>query len=107
LKYLSPPNGNKLLITSEKDKWTEVSFFLKKLGDGGGLANSISYLEPKNKTEENYENITKTVIAERLSQRSCALSRRSIYSANKLVPVVEVKKSSFMLKIGKSESKES
>jgi hypothetical protein len=40
LKYLSPRNGNKLLITSEKDKWTEVSFFLKKLGDGGGLLDS-------------------------------------------------------------------
>jgi hypothetical protein len=42
LKYLSPPNANKLLITSEKDKWTEVTFFLKKLGDGGGLVDSES-----------------------------------------------------------------
>jgi hypothetical protein len=51
--------------------------------------------------EENYGNITKTVIAERLSQRSIAMSRRSIHSAKKQGPGVETKKSSFMLKMGK------
>jgi hypothetical protein len=58
-------------------------------------------MEPKTKMEENYDNIPKTVIAEMVSQRNIAMSRRSIHSAKKQGPGVETKKSSFMLKLGK------
>jgi hypothetical protein len=64
-------------------------------------------MKPNTEMEENYENITKTVIAERLSRRGSAFSRNSIYSASKQGPNVEAKKSSFMLQVGKSKKEES
>lgn len=97
LKYLSPPNSNKLIIASEKDKWTEVTFFLKKLGGAEGLTDSEDQASSKIKEEGNYHNITKTVIAERMGRRGSGLSLKSTFSAKKQGLGVGKKKSSFML----------